>query len=123
MRQSLLLMAALTAATATSAFADRQQTLDAALALAEANYPGQLELHTSQPDDTHEVVLAIKDDPITRIRFSVGSNPADCTTGSECEARLHSAYEQGVAAGVKLKAVNTAMNSCGVRPVAVEGAA
>lgn len=123
MRTSLVILAALTAAAATSVFADRQQTLDAALALAEANYPDQLELHVNQPEETHDVILTIKDDPITRIRFSVDSNPADCKAGSACEERLHKAYAQGVAAGVKLKAVNTAMNSCGVRPVAVEGAA
>lgn len=120
MRTPLLIVTALVTSTV---FADRQQSTDAALALAEANYPGQLELHANQPEDTQEVILAIKDDPITRIRFTVGNDPSECTTGSECEKRFRNAHEQGVAAGVKLKAVNQAMHSCGVRPIAVEGAA
>lgn len=120
MRRSVLFLFTLAAS---SAFAN-QPAADAAMALAEATHPGKLEFHSSeQQDGAHIVTLAIKDDPITRIRFDMGSDPADCQTGTACEQRFRNAYDEGLAAGIKLAAVNEAMQSCKVRPVAVEGSA
>lgn len=119
MRRSVLLLFTLSAS---SVFASQQAT-DAAMALAEANHPGQLQLHSSeQQGEAHTVTLSIKDDPLTRIRFDMDSNPADCKTGTACEQRFMRAYDEGIAAGIKLKAVNQAMQSCKVRPIAVESA-
>lgn len=119
MRRSVLLLVTLTA---TSAFANQQAT-DAAMALAEANHPGQLEFHSSeQQGEVHTVILAVKGDPITRVRFDMDSNPADCKIGTACEQRFQKAYDEGIAAGIKLQAVNQAMQSCKVRPLAVESA-
>lgn len=119
MRRSFLLLASLSA----SAVFASQQVTDAAMALAEAHHPGQLEFHSSeQQGENHTVILTVKDDPITRIRFDMGSNPADCTTGTACEQRFSKAYDEGIAAGIKLQAVNQAMQSCKVRPLAVESA-
>ena len=118
MRRSVLLLATLSAS---SAFASQQAT-DAAMALAEAHYPGQLEFHSSeQRGEAREVILAKKDDPFTLIRFEMDADPANCKTGSDCEQRFLNAYREGTAAGVKLGAVNQAMESCKVRPLAVEG--
>lgn len=119
MRRSVLLLATLSAS---AAFASQPAT-DAAMALAEANHPGQLEFHSSeQQGQTRTVTLSVKDDPITRIRFDMDNNPADCKTGTACEQRFIKAYDEGIAAGIKLQAVNQAMHSCKVRPLAVESA-
>lgn len=118
MRRSILLLVTLSAS---SAFAS-QQAADAAMSLAEVNYPGQLEFHSSVPQgEIQAVTLAVKGDPVTRIRFDMDSNPADCKAGTACEQRFNSAYDEGIAAGIKLKAVNQAMQTCKVRPLAVEG--
>lgn len=119
MRRSVLLLATLSAS---SVFASQQAT-DAAMTLAEAHYPGQLEFHSSeQRGEVQEVILAKKGDPFTRIRFEMDADPANCKTGTDCEQRFLNAYEEGTAAGTKLKAVNQAMHTCKVRPLAVEGA-
>lgn len=105
-----------------SACADRQGAIDAATALAETTYPGQLELVGTQlQKDHYDVIFAIKGDPFTRIRFGVDRDPARCRSDSACEERLHRAYAAGVAAGAKLRAVNTALSQCGVVPLAIEG--
>jgi len=105
-----------------SACADRQGAIDAATALVEATYPGRLELVGTQlRKDHYDVIFAIRGDPFTRIRFGVDRDPARCRPGSDCEERLHRAYVAGVAAGAKLRAVNTALSQCGVVPLAIEG--
>lgn len=104
-----------------SACADRQAAIDAATALAEAAYPGQLELvGTHLQKDHYDVVFAIKGDPFTRIRLGVDRDASRCRPASPCEDRLHRAYAAGVAAGAKLRAVNAAFPRCGVVPLAVE---
>lgn len=119
MRRPVLLLVTLSAS---SVFAS-QPAADAAMALAEAHHPGQLAFHSSvQQGEHHTVTLSVKDDPITRIRFDMDSNPADCKTGTACEQRFKTAYDEGIAAGIKLQAVNQAMHSCKVRPLAVESA-
>lgn len=103
--------------------ADRDGSVQAALRLAEANYPGQLELYdTRLQKDHYDIILAIKGDPITRIRFAMDRDPASCQPGTPCEARLHKAYASGVADGVRLKALNRAFHMCGVPLLAVYGA-
>jgi hypothetical protein len=100
---------------ALSGCGDRDGSIKAALALAEVNYPGQLELQDAQlQKDHYDIVLAIKGDPVTRIRFGVDRDPADCTPASPCEARLQRAYANGVAAGIKLKALDQGFRQCGV---------
>lgn len=101
---------------------DRQGSIDAALMLAEINYPGKLELYdTHLQKDHYDVVLAIKDDPVTRIRFGVDRDPAQCRSGTACEVRLRSAYANGVAAGAKLKALDQALRKCGVTALGIDG--
>lgn len=106
-----------------SACADRQAAVDAATALAEAAYPGQLELvGTHLQKDHYDVVFAIRGDPFTRIRLGVDRDASRCRPASPCEDRLHRAYAAGVSAGVKLRAVNAALPRCGVVPLAVQDA-
>jgi len=100
---------------------DRQGSIDAAMTLAEINYPGQLELYdTHLQKDHYDVVLAIKGDPVTRIRFGVDRDPAQCRSGAHCEERLRSAYETGVASGAKLKALDQALRECGVTALGID---
>lgn len=104
-----------------SACADRQAAIDAATALAEAAYPGQLELvGTHLQKDHYDVVFAIRGDPFTRIRFGVDRDASRCRPASPCEDRLHRAYADGTAAGAKLRALNAAFPRCGVVPLAVQ---
>ena len=118
MRPALFLFLALLAGCA-----DRGGSIEAAEALAEANYPGQLELHaTALQKDHYDVIFAVKGDPITRIRFGMDRDPANCRQASPCEARLRKAYAEGIAAGRWLKAANRAFRRCGVPLLAVEGA-
>lgn len=104
-----------------SACADRQDAIDAATALAEATYPGQLELVGTQlQKDHYDVVFAIRGDPFTRIRFGVDRDASRCRPGSPCEERLHRAYASGISAGTKLRALNAAFPRCGVVPLAIQ---
>ena len=106
-----------------SACADRQAAVEAATALAEAAYPGQLELvGTHLQKDHYDVVFAIRGDPFTRIRFGVDRDASRCRPASPCEDRLHRAYAAGVSAGAKLRALNAAFPRCGVVPLAVQDA-
>ncbi|MEF9603560.1 hypothetical protein O4J55_14855 [Paracoccus sp. PXZ] len=106
-----------------SACADRQAAIDAATALAEAAYPGRLELvGTHLQKDHYDVVFAIRGDPFTRIRLGVDRDASRCRPASPCEDRLHRAYAAGVSAGVKLRALNAAFPRCGVVPLAVQDA-
>ncbi|MDK8875236.1 MULTISPECIES: hypothetical protein [unclassified Paracoccus (in: a-proteobacteria)] len=106
-----------------SACADRQSAVEAATALAEAAYPGRLELvGTHLQKDHYDVVFAIRGDPFTRIRFGVDRDASRCRPASPCEDRLHRAYAAGVSAGVKLRALNAAFPRCGVVPLAVQDA-
>lgn len=104
-----------------SACADRQAAIDAATALVEAAYPGQLELvGTHLQKDHYDVVFAIRGDPFIRIRFGVDRDASRCRPASPCEDRLHRAYANGTAAGAKLRALNAAFPRCGVVPLAVQ---
>ncbi|WP_222184649.1 hypothetical protein [Geminicoccus harenae] len=101
---------------------DRDGSVEAALALAEAVYPGELELpDTRLQKDHYQVVLARKGDPVTRIAFDVDRDPAQCRPGTRCEERLRQAYAVGMAAGTRLKALDRAFRGCGVVALAVEG--
>lgn len=103
-----------------SACADRRAAIEAATALVEAAYPGQLELvDTHLQKDHYDVVFAMRDDPFTRIRFGVDRDASRCRPASPCEDRLHRAYAAGVSAGAKLRALNAAFRRCGVVPLAV----
>lgn len=91
------------------------------MALAEAFYPGQLELHATHLQKGHyDVTLAIKGDPVTRIRFAVDRNPADCTLGTPCEERLRRAHGSGIAFGQEIKALETTFRGCGMPVLAVQ---
>lgn len=104
-----------------SACADRQGAIDAATELVEAAYPGQLELVGTQlQKDHYDVIFTIKGDPFTRIRFGVDRDASRCRPGSACEARLHRAYAAGVAAGIKLRALNAGFSRCGVVPLGIQ---
>lgn len=106
-----------------SACADRQAAVDAATALVETTYPGQLELVGAHlQKDHYDVVFAIRGDPFTRIRFGVDRDASRCRPASPCEDRLHRAYAAGVSAGVKLRALNAAFPRCGIVPLAVQDA-
>ncbi|TCP36582.1 hypothetical protein [Sphingomonas sp. BK235] len=100
---------------------DRQGSIDAAMALAEAVYPGQLELLDSHlKKGQYAVTMGIKGDPLTRIGFDIDPDPAHCRIGTRCEERLRRAYAAGVAAGVKMKVLNAVLPACGVRMLGVQ---
>jgi hypothetical protein len=103
--------------------ADREEVAKSAMRVAEANYPGQLEILDVRLTDQfrHRVTFGIKGDPITRFSLSLGSDPAECLAGSECEARLRKAYTQGVLASSRLKTLNRAFRTCGVPLLAPDG--
>lgn len=104
-----------------SACADRQAAIDAATALVEATYPGQMELvGTHLQKDHYDVIFAISGDPFTLIRFGVDRDASRCRRFSPCEDRLHRAYAAGVSAGDKLRALNAAFPQCGVVPLAIQ---
>lgn len=93
----------------------RDAATDAAMMLAEANYPGQLELFDSQRQkDNYRVILAPKGDAVTRISFVVDPDPAKCVPGSRCEGRFRKAHDEGFAIGEKVKALEAALGRCGV---------
>ncbi|MRX52213.1 hypothetical protein GI374_17810 [Paracoccus sp. S-4012] len=93
----------------------RDEAREAALALAEAVYPGQLEIHdTHLRKGYHDVTLAMRDDPVTRITFSIDRDPADCLPASACEDRLRRAYVHDTARRDMLKAIDRAFAACGV---------
>lgn len=105
-----------------SACADRQGSIDAALALTQSVYPGQLELlETHMKKDHYDVTFAVKGDAVTRIRFAVDRIPARCVVGTRCEDRLRRAYASGMEAGVKLKAIAASLPACGAAVLAVDG--
>ncbi|MCX8996032.1 hypothetical protein NOF55_02840 [Rhizobiaceae bacterium BDR2-2] len=100
--------------------AGREEAGQAAMKLAEAIYPGQLELYdTHLQKGYYDVTLAVKDDPVTRIRFAMDRNPADCTLGTPCEERLRRAYDNGIALGQEIKALDTTFRNCGIPVLAV----
>src|SRR5690606_28990450 len=72
-----------------SGCADREEIAQSAMRVAEANYPGQLEVLEVRLLDQfrYRVTFGIKGDPITRFDLSLGADPAECGPGSECEAR------------------------------------
>lgn len=108
-------LCAVLAGLALSGCADRQGSVDAATALAEAVYPGQLELFdTHMQKDHYDVTFAVKGDPFTRVRFGVDPDPGRCRLNTPCEERLRRAYATGMAAGAKLKALNAALEACRV---------
>lgn len=96
--------------------AGNEEAREAAMEIAEATYPGQLEVHDIRLMDQfrHDVTFAIRGDPITRIRLSLGSDPAACLPGTECQAQLRESYRNAVIASSRLKALNRAFGGCGV---------
>lgn len=73
-----------------------QDARQAAAALAEAVYPGRLEVIGASTrvgfDYGQRVVLGVRGDPVTRIRLSVDKDPSRCRVGKPCETRLREAY-------------------------------
>lgn len=84
--------------------------------IGEATFPGQLEVHDVRLMDQlrYDVIFAIRGDPITRIQLSLGSDPAACLPGTECQARLRKSFRNAVIASSRLKALNRAFRGCGV---------
>lgn len=115
MRTMLRWVAGVAAVFGLSGCAGRDAATDAAMTLAEANYPGQLELVDSQRQkDNYRVILAPKGDAVTRISFVVDPDPAKCVPGSRCEVRFRKAHDEGLAIGAKVKALEAALERCGV---------
>lgn len=113
---------ALLAAGGLTGCADKRGSVEAATALAEAVYPGQLELFDTHMQKAHyDVVFAVKGDAFSRVRLAVDSDPAQCRPGTPCEDRLRRAYTEGTQAGAKLKALNAALPGCGATLLAVHG--
>lgn len=93
----------------------RDAAKEAAIALAEAIYPGELEFHDTTFRTTHyDVTLRIRDDPVTRTTFQVDADPADCVPGSACETRLRRAYAHDSQRGRVLTMIDRAFSTCGV---------
>ncbi|MFV0625422.1 hypothetical protein ACBY01_15615 [Sphingomonas sp. ac-8] len=100
---------------------DQEGSERAALALAEAIYPGQFELHGSELEKTrYDVALVKKGDPLTRLRFMVDADPAECRVGTDCERRLRSAHAEAVAVGMKLNAINGGFGKCGLPVLGID---
>lgn len=84
--------------------AQAQDARQAAAALAEAVYPGRLEVIGASTrvgfDYGQRVVLGVRGDPVTRIRLSVDKDPSRCRVGTPCETRLDAVRaEVGVCSG------------------------
>lgn len=104
-----------------TACGDRQGSIDAATALAEAVYPGQLELFdTHLMKGQYAVIFTKKGDAFSRIRLIVDPDPAKCRVGTHCEQRLRTAYGNGVAAGAKIKAMAATLPPCGISILGVD---
>ncbi|WP_343312674.1 hypothetical protein AAIB41_07425 [Brucella sp. BE17] len=88
--------------------------------LAEAIYPGQLELYATYLQKAHyDVIFSVKGDPVTRIRLAMDRNPADCRLDAPCEKRLRMAYVSGIDLGAELKALDRTFTACGIPVLAV----
>lgn len=96
----------------------KAQSVEAAERLAEALYPGRLEVYGTRwrvkYDGGYDVTFAVKGDPVTRIRLAVDADPSQCVPGSRCETALRDAYDYGVAQGQELKALDRGFRTCGV---------
>lgn len=104
------------------ACAGQGDAVSAALALAEAHYPGQLSVFSTRLEkNRYHVTLAVKGDPVTRIAFFMDPDPATCVVGSDCDARFRRAYGEGLAVGAKLKALDAAFGACGVKTLGLDG--
>lgn len=104
-----------------TACGDRQGSIDAATALAEAVYPGQLELFdTHLTTGQYAVIFTKKGDAFSRIRLFVDPDPAKCRVGTHCERQLRRAYVNGTAAGAKLKAMAATLPPCGIAILGVD---
>lgn len=115
-----LAAAAVVLALPLTACANRQDSIAAAMALAEANYPGELQLHNAAlRSDHYEVVLVRPDDPYTWVRFNIDRDPERCRPGTPCEDRLRRAYDAGIVAGRKLMALDRGFQACDVPAVAL----
>lgn len=100
---------------------DRQGSIGAATALAEAVYPGQLHLFDTQMmKGQYAVIFTRKGDAFSRIRLYVDPDPAKCRVGTHCEQQLRTAYANGTAAGAKLKAMAATLPSCGIAILGVD---
>lgn len=98
----------------------REEAGEAAMALAEAIYPGKLELHgVYLKKGYYETVLAVPADPVTRVRLDMDRNPANCLPGTQCETRLRKAYATGIALGQEIKALDATFRDCGVPVLSV----
>lgn len=93
----------------------RRGSEQAALAVAEAACPGQFEIHDSYLQKGHyDVALVKRDDPLTRVRFAIDADPAQCSPGAACEDRFRRAHAYAVSSATKIKALNTGFGQCGV---------
>ncbi|MFV0625433.1 hypothetical protein ACBY01_15670 [Sphingomonas sp. ac-8] len=94
---------------------DREGSERAALALSEAVYPGEFAFYDSYlQKGYYDVALVKKGDPLTRLRFAIDAEPAECRIGTACEQRLRRARADAVASAIKIKALNAGFGECGV---------
>ena len=94
---------------------DREGSERAAIALAEAVYPGEFEFYDSYlQKGYYDVALVKSGDPLTRMRFNIDPDPAKCGVGTACEQRLRRAHDSAVLSGIKVKALNAAFSQCGI---------
>lgn len=100
---------------------DRQGSIDAAVTLGEAVFPGQLELFDAHlTSNQYAVIFTRKGDAFSRIRLFVDPDPAQCRVGTHCERQLRTAYANGTAAGAKLKAMAQTLPPCGIAILGVD---
>lgn len=103
--------------------AQAQDARQAAAALAEAVYPGRLEVIRATTrvgfDYGQDVVLGVRGDPVTRIRLSVDKDPSQCRVRTPCETRLREAYAFAIPQAEEVRALERAFRSCGVALLAV----
>ncbi|MCW2365123.1 hypothetical protein M2333_002289 [Sphingobium sp. B11D3B] len=111
------------AALALAGCGDRPGSEKAGVALAEAVYPGAFVLHDSYLQKGHyDVALVKRGDSLTRLRFAIDADPAQCRVGTACEQRLHRAYAEAVATGIKLKALNAGFAACDIPMLGLDDA-
>jgi len=102
---------------------DRPGSEKAALALIEAVYPGAFVFHDSYlQKGYYDVAFAKRGDPLTRLRFAVDADPAQCRLGTPCEQRLRRAHADAVSTGIKLKALNAGFGTCGIPMLGIHDA-
>jgi hypothetical protein len=108
----------------------RNETEEAAQALADRLFPGELEVlesHTRFPaNDGYVVIFRARPDhadsrvPLSYLRVALEiADPAQCNPGSRCESALRTNYESAKMEAAETEAVDTAFTAGGTTPLVI----